>query len=189
MLVDESVRSAMLLIMEELSPAERVAFVLHDVFGCDFAAIAEVLGASVPGARQLASRARRRVAAAKQSAPVASRGEQERMLAAFRAAYEVGDLAGLVRLLHPDAVYVTDGGGKIAAARKAISGSARIAEVMVRVGRQWCPDTITVVEVGGELSLLFRRDGHVYSVDTVQITDGLITAYRRVLNPDKLSHL
>ncbi|WP_424532785.1 RNA polymerase sigma factor SigJ [Sphaerisporangium viridialbum] len=184
-LVDESVSSAMLLIMEELSPPERVAFVLHDVFGLEFGRIAEVLDVSVPGARQLASRARRRVAKAK-SMPQASKAERERVLAVFRAAYEAGDLAGLVRLLHPDAVYVTDGGGKVSAARKLIHGGERVAEVMVRVGRQRRPDRIDFAEVGGELALVFHREGRVYSVDTVQITDGLITAYRRVINPDKL---
>jgi hypothetical protein len=61
--------------------------------------------------------------------------------------------------------------------------------VMVRVGRQWRPDHIDFVEVGGELALVFYRQGRVHSVDTVQITDGLITAYRRVINPDKLSHV
>ncbi|MGW3027477.1 sigma-70 family RNA polymerase sigma factor [Streptomyces sp. NPDC001221] len=183
-LVDESVSSAMLLIMEELSPPERVAFVLHDVFGLEFGRIAEVLDVSVPGARQLASRARRRVAKAKQSTPQASKAERERVLKVFRAAYEAGDLAGLVRLLHPDAVY--DGGGKILAARKLIHGGQRVAEVMVRTGRQWRPDRIDFAEVGGEPALVFHREGRVYSVDTVQITDGLITAHRRVLNPDKL---
>jgi hypothetical protein len=93
-----------------------------------------VLDVSVPGARQLASRARRRVAKAKRSAPQAPRAERERVLTAFRVAYESGDLAGLVRLLHPDAVYVTDGGGKVSAARKLIRGGERVAEVMVRVG-------------------------------------------------------
>jgi RNA polymerase sigma factor (sigma-70 family) len=185
-LVDESVGSAMLLIMEELSPPERVAFVLHDVFGLEFGRIAEVLDVSVPGVRQLASRARRRVAKAKQSTPQASKAERERVLTVFRAAYEAGDLASLVKLLHPDAVYVTDGGGEVSAARKLIHGGERIAEVMVRVGRQWRPDRIDFAEVGGELALVFHREGQVYCVDTVQITDGLITAYRRVINPDKL---
>jgi RNA polymerase sigma-70 factor (ECF subfamily) len=188
-LVDESVGSAMLLIMEELSPPERVAFVLHDVFGLEFGQIAEALSTSAPTARQHASRARRRVAKARQATPQAPKAERERVLAAFRGAYEAGDLAGLVRLLHPDAVYVTDGGGKAAAARKLIHGGPRVAEVMVRVGRQWRPDRIDVVEVGGELALLFHREGRVYSVDTLQITDGVITAYRRVINPEKLSHL
>ncbi|MFI5614435.1 RNA polymerase sigma factor SigJ [Amycolatopsis sp. NPDC051903] len=188
-LVDESVSTAMLLIMEELSPPERVAFVLHDVFGLEFGRIAEVLDVSVPASRQLASRARRRVAKAKQSTADAPKAERERLLAIFRAAYESGDLAGLVRLLHPDAVYVTDGGGKVSAARKIIHGGRRVAEVMVRVGRMWRPDHIDFVEVGGELALVCRWQGRVYSIDTVQISDGLITAYRRVINPDKLSHV
>ncbi|MDF6040996.1 RNA polymerase sigma factor SigJ [Streptomyces sp. JH14] len=188
-LVDESVGSAMLLVMEELKPPERVAFILHDVFGLEFSQIADVLGASAASARQLASRARRKVATAKQSTPHASPAERERLLTTFRNAYEAGDMAGLVRLLHPDAVYVTDGGGKLAAARKYIHGGARIAMVMVRVGRQWRPDSIEVIEVGGEPALLLRREGRAVSVDTVEIKDGLVTAYRRVVNPDKLAHL
>ncbi|MFG3282045.1 RNA polymerase sigma factor SigJ [Streptomyces sp. NPDC048111] len=185
-LVDESVSSAMLLIMEELSPPERVAFVLHDVFGVEFGEIADVLDVSAPGARQLASRARRRVAKAKESTPQAPKAERERVLAVFRAAYEAGDLAGLVRLLHPDAVFVSDGGGKVSAARKLIHGGVRVAETLVRVGQQWHVDRIVFAEVGGELAMVFYRDGRIHSVDTVQITSGLITAYRRVVNPDKL---
>lgn len=188
-LVDESVSSALLLVMEELGPPERVAFVLHDVFGFEFDRIAEVLDVSVANARQLASRARRRVSKAKQTTPQAPKAERERVLTTFRAAYESGDLAGLVTLLHPDVVYVTDGGDKAFAARKLIRGGQRVAEVMVRVGRQWRPDRIDLVEVGGELALAFHRQGRVYSVDTVQITGGLITAYRRVINPDKLTHV
>jgi RNA polymerase sigma-70 factor (ECF subfamily) len=121
--------------------------------------------------------------------PQASKAERERVLTVFRAAYEAGDLAGLVKLLHPDAVYVTDGGGKVFAARKPVFGGERVAEVMVRVGRQWRPDRIEFAEVGGEPALVFHREGRVYSVDTVQITGGLITAYRRVINPDKLERV
>lgn len=187
-LVDESITSAMLQIMEKLRPPERVAFVLHDVFGLEFTRIAEILEVTVPGARQLASRARRRVSSQKEITPRATRAERERVLEAFRGAYQSGDLAGLVGLLDPDAVYVTDGGGKVSAARKPIHGGQRVAEVMVRVGRQWRPDRIDLVEVGGELSLVFHREGRVYSVDTLQIAGGRITAYRRVLNPDKLTH-
>jgi RNA polymerase sigma-70 factor (ECF subfamily) len=188
-LVDESVSSAMLLVMEELSPPERVAFVLHDVFEVPFGRIAEVLAVAVPAARQLASRARRRVVKADLTRHRASNAERERLLTVFRAAYEAGDLAGLVTLLHPDVSYVTDGGGKAYAARKVIHGGERVAEVMVRVGRQWRPDRIAPVEIGGEPALAFHRGGQVYSIDTAEYTDGLITAYRRVINPDKLAHL
>jgi RNA polymerase sigma-70 factor (ECF subfamily) len=186
-LVDESVSTAMLLIMEKLSPPERVAFVLHDVFGIEFGRIADVLDVSAPDARQLASRARRRVAKEKESAPQASKAERERVLAVFRSAYEAGDLAGLVKLLHPDVVYVTDGGGEISAARKFVHGGERVAEVVLRVGRQLHLDRVEFAEVGGELALVHRREGRVYAVDTIQITDGLITAYRRVVSPGKLA--
>ncbi|MFG2077033.1 RNA polymerase sigma factor SigJ [Nonomuraea maritima] len=188
-LVDESVSTAMLLVMEELTPPERVAFVLHDVFGTPFSHIADVLDVSQPSARQLASRARRRVTQAKQTTPQASKAERERILTVFRAAYETGDLAALVKLLHPDAVYLTDGGGKAFAARKPIHGGARIAEVMLRVAHQWQPDRIDLTEIGGEPALALHKDGRVLAVDTVQIANGLITTYRRVLNPDKLGHI
>ena len=163
-----------------------MAFVLHDVFGLEFGRIAEVLDVSVPGVRQLASRARRRVAKAKQSTPQASKAERERVLTVFRAAYEAGDLASLVKAPAPGRRLRHHGGGEVSAARKLIYGGERVAEVMVRVGRQWRPDRIDFAEVGGELALVFHREGRVYSVDMVQITDGLITAYRRVINPDKL---
>ncbi|MEU0185461.1 RNA polymerase sigma factor SigJ [Streptomyces sp. NPDC006207] len=188
-LVDESVGSAMLLVMEELSPPERVAFILHDVFGLEFSRIADVLDASAPAARQLASRARRKVARARQSTPQATRAERERRLAAFRAAYEAGDMAGLVRLLHPEAVYVTDGGGEVFTARKLVHGGTRIAKLMVGVWLRWRPDRVDLVEVGGEPALLHRRAGRVFSVDTVEIEDGLISAYRRVLDPAKIAHV
>ncbi|MEV4343618.1 RNA polymerase sigma factor SigJ [Actinoplanes sp. NPDC049596] len=185
-LVDESVSTAMLLIMEELSPPERVAFVLHDVFGIGFPRIAEVLGVAAPNARQYASRARQRVAKAKESAPQASKAERQRVLTAFRAAYQQGDLAGLVALLHPEIVYLTDGGGEAFAARKPIRGGVRVGEVLLRVKRQWQLGRVQVAEVGGELALVYYRDGHVYSVDTMEIAGGRVTAYRRVINPRKL---
>src|SRR5690606_17638282 len=188
-LVDESVSTALLLVMEQLTPPERVAFVLHDVLDLDFAAIAEVLGVSAQAARQHASRARRRVRRAASDRAYAGREERTRLLRAVKAAYESGDLAGLVRLLDPDVVYTTDGGDQVHAARKPIVGGARVAEVMVRVGGRLRPDRIDLVEVGGEPALRFVRGGAVFSVDTVEIRDGRITAYRRVLNPDKLAHV
>jgi RNA polymerase sigma factor (sigma-70 family) len=188
-LVDDSVSTAMLLVMERLSPPERVAFVLHDVFEVPFERIAEVLGTTAAAGRQLASRARRRIAAAKET-PRAGRPQRERVLAAFRAAYLAGDLEGLVALLHPDAVYVTDGGGRAKAARKLIVGAERVASVLVRVGwRRGLASTVPL-EVGGEMALALHHDGTLVGVDTYDIADdGRILALHRVLNPDKLAHV
>ncbi|WP_326638631.1 RNA polymerase sigma factor SigJ [Streptosporangium sp. NBC_01755] len=188
-LVDESVSMAMLVVMDRLTPPERVAFVLHDVFEVPFDRIARVLGVTPAAGRQLASRARRRVAATKQQ-PRASRPERERVLAAFRAAYEASDLKALVELLHPDAVYVTDGGGKVFAARKVISGGERIATVLSRVAGRWGLFPLVPREVGGELALVAYRDKRIVLVDTFDVAaDGRILAIRRVLNPDKLSYI
>ncbi|WP_019546523.1 RNA polymerase sigma factor SigJ [Streptomyces sulphureus] len=192
-LVDESVGSAMMLVMEELNPPERVAFVLRDVFGLDMTRIAGVLDRSPTAARQLASRARRRITKARdvgEAGIVAPRAEREQVLRTFRAAYECGDLEGLVRLLDPEAVYVTDGGGEVFAARKPIVGGRRLAEVLLRMGRRWRLDNVELVEVGGEAALLCRReDGSVHSVDTVRLRGGRIVAYWRQLTPSKLAHL
>src|SRR5919108_5988768 len=130
-LVDESVSTAMLVVMERLTPAERVALVLHDVFDFPFDRIAEVLGGTPAASRKLASRARARVAAVKER-PRASRAETERVLRAFKAAADAGDMAGLIELLHPEAVYVGDGGGKVPAARRPVRGSEPIALLTIR---------------------------------------------------------
>jgi RNA polymerase sigma factor (sigma-70 family) len=185
-LVDDSVSTAMLLVMEEMTPPERVAFVLHDVFEVPFARIGEVLGTTAAAGRQLASRARRRITAARDT-PRAGRAERDRVLTAFRAAYEGGDLEGLVALLHPDVAYVTDGGGRTAAARKIITGAERVATVLVRVRRRRGFGGSVLVEVGGEPALAFHRGGGLLAIDTFDVAaDGRIRALHRVLNPDKL---
>lgn len=185
-LVDESVSIAMLVVMDELTPPERVAFVLHDVFEVPFERVAEVLGRTAAASRQLASRARRRLAEAKEP-PRASPAERERVLTAFRAAYQAGDLEGVVRLLHPDAVYVTDGGGKVSAARRVIVGAERISRVMVVVARRRGLTGTVVCEVGGETALAILRQGRLIGIDTFEVeADGRIVAIRRILNPDKL---
>lgn len=192
-LVDELVSTAVLLVLEELTPAERVALVLHDVFGLPFAEVAGVLGGSPAAARQHASRARRRVAAVRdRPRTAADRAEHARVLAAFRAACEAGDLDALIRLLHPDAVYLTDGGGRVRAARKPITGGTRVAEVLLRVARRLfadLPRTSRRIEAGGEPALLVLRGGRPLCVDTLHVVDGRILALHRVLNPDKLRHL
>ncbi|GAA0232900.1 RNA polymerase sigma factor SigJ [Actinomadura nitritigenes] len=186
-LMDESVGTAMLVVMETLTPAERVALVLHDVFGFPFGRIAEVLGGTPAAGRKLASRARARVAAVRER-PRASRAETERVLRAFKAAAESGDMAGLVRLLHPDAVYVADGGGKATAARRPVRGAERIAQLAVRQLEMRRPDAVRIVEANGRPALATYQGGALVWLDTVEIAEGRITAFRRLANPEKLRH-
>ncbi|GAA2576472.1 RNA polymerase sigma factor SigJ [Actinomadura fulvescens] len=187
-LVDDTVGTAMLLVLEELSPPERVAFVLHQAFEVPYERIAEVLGKSPAACRQLASRARRKVAATGEprASGRASRAEKQRLVAAFRAAYESGDAAELMALLDPDAIYVTDGGGKEFAARKVMAGAARIVAIMLRVSAKLTPRLVPA-DVNGEPGLIHVRNGRAFAVDTFEFEGGRITAVRRVLNPDKLA--
>ncbi|POM24292.1 ECF RNA polymerase sigma factor SigJ [Actinomadura rubteroloni] len=187
-LLDETVGTAMLVVLEELTPAERVAFVLHEAFAIDHARIGAVLGRSAAACRQLAASARRKVGA--RHRPAAPAAERDRVLARFRAAYENRDEAAMLALLDPDATLTTDGGAAegLFAARKVISGTERVARVLVRVARR---NTLLLrpAEINGEPGFVIVRDGRVVGVDTVTVADGRIVAYRRVLNPAKLRHL
>ncbi|MEW1840014.1 RNA polymerase sigma factor SigJ [Nonomuraea angiospora] len=187
-LMDESVSTAMLVVMETLTPAERVALVLHDVFGFPFARIAEVLDSTPAAGRKLASRARARVAAV-QERPRASRAETERLLRAFKAAADAGDIAGLVELLDPEAVYLADGGGEVTAARRPVRGAERIALLAVRQIELRRPDPFEVIEVNGHPALATYHGGELVWLDTVEIAGGRITTFRRLVNPEKLARV
>ncbi|MGP4027796.1 sigma-70 family RNA polymerase sigma factor [Actinomadura sp. 3N407] len=183
-LMDETAGTAMLLVMEELAPPERVAFVLRQAFDVPYEQIADVLGRTPAACRQLASRARRRIAAAPPRRP-APPGERAKVLAAFRSAYERRDEAALLELLDPDATYTTDGGGRVFAARKIIIGAGRVAGTLLRVGARGGMRLVPA-EVNGRTELLVHGRGGLVAVDTLDVADGRVTAYRRVLNPDKL---
>jgi RNA polymerase sigma-70 factor (ECF subfamily) len=187
-LMDESVSTAMLVVMETLSPGERVALVLHDVFDFPFDRISEVLGSTPAASRKLASRARARVAAVEER-PRASRAETERVLEAFKAAADAGDMARLLELLDPDAVYVGDGGGKVTAARRPVRGAQRIARLMVKVAKVRRPDAFRIIEVNGAPAVASYLGGELIWLDTVEIADGRITAFRRLANPEKFAHI
>ncbi|MFF2011797.1 RNA polymerase sigma factor SigJ [Streptomyces sp. NPDC058195] len=187
-LVDDSVGTAMLLVMETLTPAERVALVLHDVFGFPFDRIAGMLCGTPSAARKLASRARARVAAVKEL-PRAPRAETERVLKAFKAAADAGGIAELVELLHPEAVYLADGGGRATAARRPVRGAGTIALLAVRQTEIRRPDAFRLIEVNGQPALATYRGGTLVWLDTVEIADGRITVFRRLVNPEKLARL
>src|SRR5450755_2409582 len=121
----ESVSFAMLTVLETLGPTERAVFVLHEVFETPYDEIAEAIGKAPAAVRQIAHRAREHVAARRPRIQV-SRAEQEAVVARFVAAVRGGDLQGLLDLLAPDVVLVSDGGGVVAAARRPIKGAARV---------------------------------------------------------------
>jgi RNA polymerase sigma-70 factor (ECF subfamily) len=187
--LDESVGMALLVVLESLSAAERVAFVLHDVFGHPFDAVADVLGTSPDAARQLASRARRHVEARRPRFP-ATREQQRAVVEAFATAVAEGDVTTLVGLLHPDAVMRTDGGGVVLAARKPIEGAERIAKVSTTLARKGAdPSTFRFVEVNGMPGIVVRAWDGTASVMSFAVDGGRITEIDIVRNPDKLRGL
>ncbi|MFK4066536.1 hypothetical protein [Streptomyces sp. NPDC029674] len=147
-----------------------------------------MLGNTSAASRKLASRARARVAGA-EDPPGASRAEAKRVLEAFKAAADAGDVAGLVELLHPGAVYVGDGGGKTTAARRPVHGAEAIALLMIRQVQIRCPDAFRIIEVNGRPTLATYRGGELVWLDTVEIAAGRTTTYRRLVNPEKLAGL
>ena len=184
--LDESVSYALLALLEQLSPAERTAFVLHDVFDMPFGEVAQVVGRTPEAVRQLASRARRHVGEQRPRFET-SRDEHERAVRAFADAVSEGDLDGLIAVLDPDVVWTADGGGRAVASRKPLHGAARVARGWVAMRRN---ETIapapTPIEVNGELGLLIAvRDGH-RSALSFAVEGGRITRIDVVRNPDKL---
>ncbi|OLF04923.1 RNA polymerase sigma factor SigJ [Actinophytocola xanthii] len=188
--LDESVSMALLVVLERLSPAERTAFVLHDVFSIPFPEIAEVVGRSPVAVRQLASRARRQVEGGRPRTP-ATKAEQQELVDAFTAACRGGDLPGLFALLDPDVVLRGDGGGKVGALQNVEREAGRVAPLMLTLARAHAAGPLDILrtDVNGAPGLVIRGEDGEVSVIAFTVDAGLITAIDFVRNPDKLVHV
>jgi RNA polymerase sigma-70 factor (ECF subfamily) len=187
---DDSVSMALLVTLESLTPVERAVFLLHDVFDYGYDEIAEIVGKSRENCRQLAVRARRHVEARRPRFEP-SREQREALAARFFEAVRDGDLDGLVALLAEDAVITGDGGGKASALPAPLSGSAKIAPVLLgfmRVAARRGYE-LEFAEINGQPGAIAREDGQVLSVLSLDIVDGHVAAIHSVVNPDKLGHL
>lgn len=185
--LDESVSMALLVVLEQLSPAERTAFVLHDVFSMPFPEVADVVGRSPAAVRQLASRARRHVEGTRPRLP-ATGAEQRELVDAFMAACSRGDLPGLIALLDPDVVLRSDGGGKVSTLPKILYGADRVAHTLVHYSRLSVFE-VHVADVNGAPGVAVRHDDGVLTVMAFTVDGGRITAIDGVRNPDKLTRV
>jgi RNA polymerase sigma-70 factor (ECF subfamily) len=185
--LDESVSYALLTVLEQLSPAERTAFVLHDVFDVPFGDVAEVVGRTPEAVRQLASRARRHVAHQRPRF-AASHDEHDRAVRAFAHAVEEGDLERLVAVLDPEVVWTSDGGGRASASRKPLRGGERVARAWAALRRRFVDEPVEI-ELNGWLGLVLSGgDGHRAALSFV-VSDGRIARIDAVRNPEKLRRL
>ncbi|GIF98126.1 RNA polymerase sigma factor SigJ [Catellatospora citrea] len=182
--LDESVSMAFLVVLEQMTPAERVAFVLHDVFCHSFAEVAEIVGRTPAACRQLASSARRRIRAARAQAEPAA--HQARLVRDFKQAWEAKDIDALIRLLDPAVTMTADGGGLVSTALGVIEGSAQVARYAVRIA-DWAP-AMELLErtVNGTPGLVAQQDGVIVTVAAFDIAGGRIRRIWAVRNPDKL---
>ncbi len=182
---------ALMLVLERLSPLERASFLLHDVFGLDFAEVARALNRGEAACRQLAARARAHVEAGRPRFPV-SPDDGHRLAAAFAAAIASGDTKALAQLLAEDAVLYSDGGGKRAAALNPIRGAEKIVRFFAGIARKdptlFTSDARPAI-VNGLAGFVVRESNG--SIDTIGVEqrDGRIVAIYVVRNPEKLRHI
>ncbi|GGT01691.1 RNA polymerase sigma factor SigJ [Nonomuraea spiralis] len=190
--LDESVNMAFLVVLESMTPAERVAFVLHDVFCHSFAEVAEIVGRTPAACRQLASSARRRVRAARPSPTATARpvgGGGGVVVREFKQAWEAKDIGALIALLDPDATAVADGGGRATTFRHPIEGGEQIARAWMEIARRR-PDDMTFLErtVNGQPGLVAEQGGAVVTVFAFEVAGDRIKHIWVIRNPDKLRH-
>jgi RNA polymerase sigma factor (sigma-70 family) len=183
--LDESVSMAFLVVLESMTPAERVAFILHDVFGYPFADVAEIVGRTPAACRQLASSARRRIRAAQPPAAPAAR--QAGIVRAFKQAWEAKDIGALIGLLDPDATAIADGGGLAVTFLRPIEGGEQIARAWVEIASR-APSNMTFLErtVNGQPGLVAQQDGVTVTVFAFDVAGDRIKHIWAVRNPDKL---
>jgi len=189
--LDEAVSTALLVVLERLSPAERTAFLLHDVFDLPFEKVGEVVGRSPAAVRQLASRARAHVEEGKPRFP-AGPEEELRIVAAFAVAWQEGDHEALLGVLDPDAILRADGGGKVNSVGKPLLGADRISRALFGLRRGTIRHERDVegrlARVNGAAGLVLVEPDAT-SVVSLTIDAGRITAIDIVRNPDKLHGL
>jgi RNA polymerase sigma-70 factor (TIGR02957 family) len=184
----ESVSIAMLAVLETLLPTERAVFVLREVFDVPYAEIAEALDKSPAAVRQIATRARKHVAARRPRMSV-SRVEQEQVVERFLAALTTGDVVGLLEVLAPDVLVVGDGGGLAPTIPKPVRGAARLAPVMARFA-ELAPDaTALVVDLNGGIAARIDPGGEHDTAVSFVIEEGRITEIYAIRNPHKLQRL
>lgn len=187
----ESVSMAFLLVLERLNPVERAVFLLHDVFGYDFAEIATIVAKSEAACRQIASRARRRVRAEAPRFDV-SPAQRDRLAERFFAAVTAGDVDGLIDVLAEDVTVYGDGGGKAPQWTVPIIGADRVARLFEGLGRQMRALRLRFErrQVNGLPGAVVRdAEDRVVSVFALDVVGGRVRTIRSVINPDKLRHI
>ncbi|MEV0033898.1 RNA polymerase sigma factor SigJ [Nocardia sp. NPDC050793] len=180
--LDESISMAFLVVLDSMTPAERVAFVLHDVFRYSFAEVAEVVGRTPAACRQLASSARRRIDTSRGP----STSERAEVVRDFKRAWETNDIEALIDLLDPQATATADGGGLALTFRAPITGGEQIAHAWMEIAARGAELTLLERTVNGQPGLVAQLDDTIVSVYAFDIAHSRITRIWVIRNPEKL---
>jgi RNA polymerase sigma-70 factor, ECF subfamily len=187
--LDDTVSYALLVVLETLTPAERTAWVLHDLFGMGFTEIAGVVGRTPAAVRQLAARARKHITAGAPRIDV-NTAEHRTAVAAFSRAAAGGDLAALVAVLDPDVTLTSDGGGAVSTARRPVHGADRVARFMIGVaGKVRSGQRVAPIIVNGAPGLALLQGEQITAVASLTVASSRITRVDLILAPGKLPHL
>ncbi|MGV9798672.1 RNA polymerase sigma-70 factor [Mycobacterium sp. NPDC003449] len=182
----ESVSMAMLLVLETLGPDERVVFILAEVFGYTHPEIARVVGKTDTAVRQIAHRAREHVRARRRRFTPDARAARDTVEKFLQAAH-TGDIDGLVAVMAPDVVALSDGGGQVSAARRPVVGAARVAHFIAGLAQgAMAGCDLELDTYNAQPAVLFRRVGVLDSILLIEVTDGSVTGLYAIRNPDKL---
>ncbi|WP_331744976.1 RNA polymerase sigma factor SigJ [Kitasatospora sp. NBC_01300] len=200
--LDESVNMAFLVVLESMTPAERVAFVLHDVFRYPFAEVAEIVGRTPAACRQLASSGRRRIRAARTAAAPAAppalvaaqaaqatqaaQAAQATLVRHFKAAWESKDIEALIALLDPAATMTADGGGLVGAVLRPVEGGRSIAQYLIHIAGKAPGLTLLERTVNGRPGLVAQHSGVTVTVAAFETSGGRVSRIWAVRNPEKL---
>ncbi len=185
--MDESVSMAFLVLLDAMTPAERVAFILHDVFRYPFGEVAEITGRTPAACRQLASSARRRVQSPRPATKTTAAKRRRDVVRAFKSAWEAKDIDAIIGLLDPDAVATADGGGQAVTFLEPIEGGERIAHAWMEIANR-ALSAMTLLErsVNGQPGLVAQQDGVTLTVFAFDVADDRITRIWAIRNPEKL---
>jgi RNA polymerase sigma factor (sigma-70 family) len=179
--LDESINMAFLVVLESMTPAQRVAFILHDVFGYSFAEVAKIVGRTPAACRQLAASARRRIRA--KQAPATPTAQRANIVRDFKQAWEAKDIGALIGLLDPNATAIGDGGGLVSAALHPIEGGEQIARLVVDVASRVPNLTLLERTVNGQPGLVAQQDGLTVMVMAFDMAGDRIKHIWAVRNP------
>lgn len=187
--LSDSLSTAFLVLLESLTPTERAAFLLREVFAYEYAEVADIIGKSEANVRQIVRRARQHIQDRRPRFEPSST-DQMALHEQFMQACANGDMTGLMALLADDVVQYSDGGGKVHAARKPVAGAEKVARFLLGITRQ-APEgsSIEVGQANGQPALFVYVVGVIFGVMTLEVENGRIQNIYNVVNPDKLRHL